>query len=57
MASPETYSLSLPLTESYLPFYKLMIAMIIIYLMGLPVMYSHMLTQRNRAYAKLTKAE
>ncbi|KAJ0393909.1 hypothetical protein ATCC90586_001337 [Pythium insidiosum] len=36
--------------------YVVVILMLIVYIPGLPVMYSHMLTQRNRAYSK-TKAK
>jgi very-long-chain (3R)-3-hydroxyacyl-CoA dehydratase len=36
--------------------YTLVLVVLAVYVPGLPVMYSHMLTQRNRAYAKTKTA-
>lgn len=51
------YSIQLPNTHNVaVSMYVLVILVLIVYIPGLPVMYGHMLTQRNRAYAKAKTA-
>jgi very-long-chain (3R)-3-hydroxyacyl-CoA dehydratase len=47
------YSIQLPNTHNIaVSLYAVVIFILIVYIPGLPIMYSHMLTQRNRAYSK-----
>ncbi|KAG7394930.1 Very-long-chain (3R)-3-hydroxyacyl-CoA dehydratase PASTICCINO 2 [Phytophthora boehmeriae] len=57
--STGAYAIQLPNTHNIaLSLYVVVILVLIVYIPGLPVMYGHMLTQRNRAYAKIkTKSD
>lgn len=51
--STGAYSIQLPNTHNVaVSLYVIVILALIVYVPGLPVMYGHMLTQRNRAYSK-----
>ncbi|KAK1929125.1 Very-long-chain (3R)-3-hydroxyacyl-CoA dehydratase PASTICCINO 2 [Phytophthora citrophthora] len=55
--STGAYAIALPNTHNIsLSLYVVVILVLVVYIPGLPVMYGHMLTQRNRAYSK-TKAK
>lgn len=47
------YSIQMPNAHNVsVSLYVIVLVVLVVYVPGLPVMYSHMLTQRNRAYAK-----
>uniref|UniRef100_A0AAV1V241 very-long-chain (3R)-3-hydroxyacyl-CoA dehydratase n=1 Tax=Peronospora matthiolae TaxID=2874970 RepID=A0AAV1V241_9STRA len=51
--STGVYAIQLPNTHNIsISLYVVVILVLVVYIPGLPVMYSHMLTQRNRAYSK-----
>ncbi|RLN94093.1 hypothetical protein BBJ28_00019759 [Nothophytophthora sp. Chile5] len=51
--STGAYSIQLPNTHNAsISLFMIVILVLIVYVPGLPVMYGHMLTQRNRAYSK-----
>ncbi|CEG47624.1 Protein tyrosine phosphatase-like protein PTPLA (contains Pro instead of catalytic Arg) [Plasmopara halstedii] len=51
--SKGAYSIQLPNTYNVsISLYMIVILVLLVYVPGLPVMYKHMLTQRNRAYSK-----
>ena len=51
--STGAYAIQLPNTHNVsISLYAVVILVLVVYIPGLPVMYSHMLTQRNRAYSK-----
>ncbi|KAE9018335.1 hypothetical protein PR003_g13609 [Phytophthora rubi] len=55
--STGAYAIQLPNTHNVsISLYVVVVLVLLVYIPGLPVMYSHMLTQRNRAYSK-TKAK
>lgn len=55
--STGAYSIQLPNTHNIsISLYVIVILVLLTYIPGLPIMYSHMLTQRNRAYLKTKTA-
>ncbi|KAE8901813.1 hypothetical protein PF005_g11276 [Phytophthora fragariae] len=55
--STGAYAIQLPNTHNVsISLYVVVVLVLLVYIPGLPVMYGHMLTQRNRAYSK-TKAK
>ena len=52
--STGAYAIQLPNTHNIsVSLYLMVILVLVVYIPGLPVMYGHMLTQRNCAYAKI----
>ncbi|CAI5740988.1 unnamed protein product [Peronospora destructor] len=52
--SAGAYAIQLPNTHNVsVSLYLVVILVLVVYIPGLPVMYGHMLTQRNRAYSKM----
>ncbi|ETN15379.1 hypothetical protein PPTG_06653 [Phytophthora nicotianae INRA-310] len=55
--STGAYSIQQPNTHNIsISLYVVVILVLLVYIPGLPVMYGHMLTQRNRAYSKIKAA-
>lgn len=55
--SKGAYSIQLPNTHNVsISLFVVVILVLLVYIPGLPIMYTHMLTQRNRAYSKAKTA-